>query len=315
MSFTFWFKATRPWSLPASTMPVVLTVAYLFEAQQAFWAPINWQWLPLIFVAVICYHLGLNMISDLNDFKSGVDTKDMLGYKSPLVKGDIDEKSWIKVAIGILAIGTAIGFFLAFKSGLTLLWIGGIGLITGCFYHLFKKIALGDVLIFVLFGVLIPVGTTFVLTSELWPGPAVITIPVGLITAAILHANNTRDIAHDQKVGNRTQASILGFRRAQRRYAILIFGAYFLTLFITVIFLPVMAPLVFLTFPMALKNVKTMYRASSENIEPIVDLDESTAKLQLIFTVVFSFGIVVPLFKSFYCLVLGFLFGDSCPMD
>ena len=312
MSFTFWFKATRPWALPASTMPVVLTVAYLFDVREIVADSINWQWLPLIFVAVLCYHLGLNMISDLNDFKSGVDTKDMLGYKSPLVKGEVGKRPWLKVAIGILAVGTAIGFFLAFKSGLTLLWIGGIGLITGCLYHLFKKYALGDLLIFTLFGVLITLGTTFVLTSVLWFAPVIIAIPVGLITAAILHANNTRDIAHDRKVGNLTQASVLGFRRAQRRYAILIFGAY-LMVFLLLLgrTVPIMSVLVFLTFPMALKNVKTMYKATSENVEPIVFLDEATAKLQLIFTAVFSFGIVVPLFKSFYCL----FFGSSCPID
>ena len=163
--FLFWLKSTRPWSFPASTMPVVLTAAYLFFSQQTNEISVNWWWLPLVFVAVVVYHAGLNMISDLNDFKTGVDHEHSPGYKSPLVNGEISEKKWKKVAIAILAFGTGLGIFLTLQCGWHLLWIGGIGLIAGYFYHIFKKYTLGGLLIFVIFGVLIVQGTFYVLTS------------------------------------------------------------------------------------------------------------------------------------------------------
>ena len=294
MSFSFWFKATRPWALPASTMPVVLTVAYLYFLQQTNELSINWWLLPFIFVAVICYHSGLNMVSDLNDFKMGVDTKDSLGYKSPLVNGEVGEKKWLTVAFCILGVGTGIGFFLVWKSGMHLLWIGGTGLIAGYFYHIFKKHALGDLLIFVLFGLLIVQGTFYVLTSNLCLTAVYLSIPVGLVTSAILHANYTRDTVHDLQAGVKTQASIVGLRNAQWEYAGLIFGAYLVVILLVVFnVLPYLSLLALLTFPLGLINVKKMFKVSKENLEPILALDEATAKLQLAFTCLLSLGIFI----------------------
>ncbi|MDR1950710.1 MAG: prenyltransferase [Bacteroidales bacterium] len=294
MSFSFWFKATRPWSLPASTMPVVLTAAYLFYVQQISEISVTWWLLPFVFVAVICYHLGLNMISDLNDFKMGVDTEQSLGYKSPLVKGEIGKERWKDIAFTILGAGTAIGLFLFGKTGYHLLWIGGIGLIAGYFYHIFKKYTLGDVLIFVIFGVLIVLGTFYVLTSELSLTAVFLSIPVGLITTAILHANYTRDIVHDLQAGVRTQASVVGLKNAKIEYALLIFGAYLaVVLLVGFKILPYLSLLVLLTFPIGLINVKTMFKVSKEHLEPILFLDEATAKLQLAFTLLLSLGIFI----------------------
>jgi 1,4-dihydroxy-2-naphthoate octaprenyltransferase len=297
MSFSFWLKATRPWSFPASTMPVVLAAAYLFFLQQTSGNLINWWLLPFVFIAVVCYHAGLNMISDLNDFKTGVDTEQSLGYKSPLVIGETSEKEWKNVALSILGTGTLIGFFLVWKSGLHLLWIGGIGLIAGYFYHIFKKYTLGDLLIFVIFGLLVVQGTFYVLTSELSITAVFLSIPVGLVTSAILHANYTRDIVHDLQAGVKTQASIVGLRNAKIEYAVLVFGAYLAVVLLNVFgVLPWLSLLVVLTFPIGLTNVKTMFKVSKENLEPILNLDEKTAKLQLAFTLLLSLGIFIQTF-------------------
>jgi 1,4-dihydroxy-2-naphthoate octaprenyltransferase len=275
-------------------MPVVLTAAYLFYVQQSGEISVVWWLLPFIFIAVVFYHAGLNMISDLNDYKMGVDHEHSLGYKSPLVKGEISEKKWKSVATSILAFGTGLGLFLTEKSGMHLLWIGGVGLIAGYFYHIFKKYTLGDLLIFVIFGVLIVLGTFYVLTSELSVTALFLSIPVGLITTAILHANYTRDIVHDLQAGVRTQASIVGLRNAQWEYAGLVFGAYLAIIFLVIFnILPYLSLVVLLTFPIGLINVKRMFKVSKENLEPILSLDEATAKLQLLFTVVLSLGIFV----------------------
>jgi 1,4-dihydroxy-2-naphthoate octaprenyltransferase len=306
MSLSFWIKATRPWSFPASTMPVVLTAAYVFyhivETHNYASLPqpqpcVNWWSLPFVFIAVILYHAGLNMISDFYDFKTGVDSEKSLGYKSPLIKGEVSEKQWKFVAFFILGLGTLIGFFLTWQSNFHLLWIGGIGLIAGYFYHIFKKYTLGDLLIFVIFGVLIVQGTWFVLTSELSVTALYLSIPVGLVTSAILHANYTRDIVHDLQTGVKTQAGIVGLRNAKIEYAILIFGAYLAVCLLSVFnVLPYLSLLVLLTFPIGLMNVKTMFNVSKEHLEPILNLDEKTAQLQLVFTGILSLGIFIQAF-------------------
>jgi 1,4-dihydroxy-2-naphthoate octaprenyltransferase len=294
---SFWIKATRPWSFPASTMPVVLTASYFFYLQKTEGILIDWWTLPFVFIAVVFYHAGLNMISDFYDFKTGVDNEQSLGYKSPLVKGKVSEKKWKLVAFFILGIGTLIGFFLAWKSDLHLLWIGGIGLILGYFYHIFKKYTLGDVLIFLIFGVLIVQGTWYVLMPELSVTALFLSIPVGLITSAILHANYTRDIVHDLQTGVKTQAGIVGLKNAKIEYAILIYGAYLAVVFLTIFnVLPILSLLVFLTFPIGVKNTQIMYKVSKENLDPILNLDEKTAKLQLAFTGILSLGIFIQAF-------------------
>jgi len=293
----FWIKATRPWSFPASTMPVVLTAAYVFYQQQTTDLSVSWFFLPAVFVAVVCYHAGLNMISDFNDFKTGVDTKESLGYKSPLVMGVISEKQWKIVAHSILLSGTGLGFIMAISSGYHLLWMGGIGLIAGYFYHIFKKYTLGDLLIFVLFGVLIVQGTFYVLTSELSVTAVYLSIPIGLITTAILHANYTRDIVHDLQAGVKTQASLVGLRNAKIEYAILVFGGYLMVV-VLVFFeiLPLLCLGIFLTLPLGIINTKTIIKVSKENLTPILDLDEKTAKLQLLFTLSLSCLILISLY-------------------
>jgi len=294
LSLKFWIKATRPWSFPASTMPVVLTAAYVFYVQQSHEILVDWWTLPLIFIAVVAYHAGLNMVSDWYDFKTGVDHEHSLGYKSPLVKGVVKNWEWKTQAFCFLFSGTILGLLLATRSGWHLLWIGGIGLVAGYFYHVFKKYTLGDLLIFVIFGVLIVQGTFYVLTSELSITALFLSIPVGLITTAILHANYTRDIVHDLHAGVRTQASFVGLRNAKWEYAVLVFGGYLAVVLLVVFFvLPYLSLLVLMTFPIGLNNVKTMLKVSKENLDPILFLDEATAKLQLAFTGLLSLGIFV----------------------
>ncbi|MDR2906797.1 MAG: prenyltransferase [Bacteroidales bacterium] len=295
MSFSFWFKSTRPWSLPASTMPVVLSAAYLFYDQEMEWTIVHWWFLPFVLIAVICCHLGLNMISDFYDFKLGVDNENSLGYKSPLVKNEVDAEKWSAVALGILAVGALVGMILFAFSRWQLLWIGGIGVFAGYLYScFFKKHAMGDLLIFVLFGLLIVQGTFYTLTSDLSLIAVFLAIPIGFITVCILHANNTRDIAYDSKVNFRSQAAVLGFRNAQWQYALLIFGAY-LAVILMVVFtiLPIWSLLVLFTLPIALANVRAMFKASKDNLEPIMFLDEATAKLQLAFTLSLSLGLFI----------------------
>lgn len=294
-----WIHAFRPWTWAASIMPVTLTAAFAFYLQRTEGLSVEWWLLPLIFIAVVAYQSGMNMTSDLDDFKWKVDTKDSLGEEKLLVTEKSTEKPWKKVAFCVLGIGTLIGFFLIYHlwqagHGLHLLWLGGFGLIAGYYYIYFKKYGLGDLLIFTIFGPLITLGTFYVLTGELSLMAVLIAIPTGLINCGILHANHTRDISFDVKANVRSLASMAGFRAAQKLYAIFIFGAFLGVGALVVLgILPLLCLLILLVFPIALINVKTMFKATSDDPNTILTLDEMTGKLQVAFTGLLAVGIFV----------------------
>jgi len=295
-----WIHAFRPWTWAASIMPVTLTAAFAFYLQQTgFISNVSWWLLPLIYIAVVAYQSGMNMTSDLDDFKWKVDTTESLGEEKLLVTQKSTEKPWKKVAFCVLGLGTLIGFFLAWRlwqagHGFHLLWLGGFGLISGYYYIYFKKYGLGDLLIFTIFGPLITLGTFYVLTGGLSLMAVLIAIPTGLINCGILHANHTRDISYDEKAGVRSLASMTGFNVAQKLYAFFIINAFLGVATMVIIgILPVLALAIFLVLPIAIVNMKTMFKAKSDDPNMILTLDEMTGKFQVVFTGLLAVGIFV----------------------
>lgn len=293
-NISFWFKAVRPFSWPASLMPVILCSAYLIYKNNFVQLDVQWHLLPFVLLAGLLYHSAGNLISDLRDYQSGVDTENSLGYHSPLLKKEVDEKTWYKAGVLILLFGTIVGFVIAYYSGPHLLWIGAIGLISSYGYKYFKYNALGDMIIFISFGLLMTLGTYYSLTSKLSIDAILLSLPVALITVGILHANNSRDISSDTIAKMRSQASIIGFYYSKIYYLILIAGAYIIVFgLIFINLLPVTASVVIITLPIAISNIRCMVQSTQEDISEIIFLDVKTAKLQLLFTIVLSIGVII----------------------
>jgi len=99
----------------------------------------------------------------------------------------------------VLLIGILLGIFLLIRTGLPLLFIGIIGVISASIYNRFKKIAMSDVVIFITYGLCIALGVTYVMTSELIWSSMLVSTPSGLLITAILHANNIRDVELDRQ--------------------------------------------------------------------------------------------------------------------
>jgi len=139
-------------------------------------------------------------------------------------------------------------------------------------------------MVFILMGPLMVVGSYFVLTGQIESSSIFVSIPIGILTTLILHANNTRDIPTDERANVSTFASLIGLRAAKIWYCILLSAAY---LSIVIIFLsgilPALSLIVFLSFPFAVKNVLVMLKVNSNNLKKIASLDENTAQLHLIF--------------------------------
>lgn len=284
-----WVVATRPWSFPASTMPALLTISYLFFKKEEFSGEINWWFGIIALLGVIFVHAAGNLISDYFDFKKNIDRKESFGSSRMLVDGIFQPKIILIFGLVLLLIGSIIGLVLTVFTGIDLLWIGLIGVFGTYFYYKFKSIALGDLLIFIIYGPLIGLGTAFVMTNDLIWEVLLLNVPVAMLVVNILHANNTRDIKHDGMANIKTQAMLLGVKGSKIQYVVLALGAYIMLIFMNAIGMvhPVTL-LTLLTVPVALKNIRIMMKADIEKPELIKDLDGMSAQLVMMFALLFS---------------------------
>lgn len=281
--------ATRPWSFPASTMPALLTISYIFFIKNGIGIEINWWYGVLAFFGAAIFQASGNLIGDYYDFKYHVDRKESFGSSRMLVDGVFQPKVILRFGLVLLFIGILLGLFLCYQTGIDLLWIGLIGAAATFFYYKLKFAALGDLTIFIIYGPLIGLGTAYVMTGELMWMTLILNIPVAFLVVNILHANNTRDIRDDGKANIRTQAMLLGIKGAKMQYLILAIGAY-VGVILMVVFKMIhpLTLLVLLTFPIALKNIRQMQTAEIEKPEKIYNLDAQSAQLVLIFSLLFS---------------------------
>ncbi len=284
-----WIIATRPWSFPASTMPALVTISYIYFLKNRIPAEINWWYGILAFIGACIFQASGNLIGDYFDFKYGVDRKESFGSSRMLVDEIFPPKTILNYGLVMLAIGIGLGLFLFVHTGVDLLWIGAIGVLATFFYYKLKFVALGDLVIFIVYGPLIGLGTAFVMTNQLMWNVVLLNIPIAFLVVNILHANNMRDIRDDSKAYIRTHAMALGMKGAKVQYLFLAVGAY-LGVVLMVVFgmIHPLALIVFLSLPIELKNIKQVRKAEVENPELIKDLDANSAQLVLIFSLLFA---------------------------
>ena len=118
-----WFLATRPWSYPASTMPVALVLAYYFADGVAV-DPVNAVW---ALVNIVIFHAAGNVWSDYFDFQYGVDNQNTLGVRQ-LVDGKFVAREFLGFAIFLFAVGTLCALFLVWRTGLPFLAVTFAGI-------------------------------------------------------------------------------------------------------------------------------------------------------------------------------------------
>ena len=283
-----WFLATRPWSFPASTMPALVATSYVFLQNSDNLSAVNWWLVVPIFLGVVLFHSAGNLISDYFDYKHGVDTPNNIGNTNMMIiNGIFEPKTIFRYGFTLLVLASIIGIVLTCVAGWQLLVIGGLGFLLTLFYYKLKFNALGDLDIFIVFGVLIALGTSFVLTGVLDYSVLLVSAPTGLLITGILHANNTRDIVNDTSANIATQASVLGVKMSRIYYVLLVGGAYVMVAVLAAVgVLSWISLAVALSLPIAIGNIKRM--AAHKQPTDISDLDGNTAKLVMIFSLLLS---------------------------
>lgn len=282
-----WVLATRPWSFTASAMPVLVSAAWLFAQDES----VNWLLVFAALINIVLVHAAGNVWSDYHDFRSGVDNANTYGTKN-LTSGLFTPQEALRLSVGLNIVAVILGCTIVALTGLTLLWIGIIGIALSLLYPPLKYHALGDIVIIFCYAILPMIGTTFIANGTihwdvLWMAP-----PVGLITVAILHSNNTRDIETDSDANITTFASLTGRPVAVGIYIAEITIPYlWLTALCATGVTPWWALITFLSIPLSLRNIRSIADYKKGGIESMALLDTTTAQLQLVFSLLLIIGL------------------------
>jgi 1,4-dihydroxy-2-naphthoate octaprenyltransferase len=283
-----WLMVAHPWSWPASGSPAMIAFSYVFYMYKTgVVAEVNWSFGILAIIGAVIFHAAGNLISEYHDYVSGVDKLEKTGPVRLIVL--FEPKPVLLYGYLVLSAGILLGIYLLVNTGLPLLLVGIIGVVSATLYYKFKYAGMSDLIIFICYGMSIAFGVVYAMTTELvWP-ILLISTPVGMLIVAILHANNTRDMIQDKEAGIKTQAMKLGLEGSQIVYQTLLLVAYLVVAIAVMMrFLHPVVFVVLVTFPLAIKNIKLMKTATVDNLAKIQFLDTYTAKLVLMFSMLLS---------------------------
>jgi 1,4-dihydroxy-2-naphthoate octaprenyltransferase len=208
VSLRAWWIGARPRTLPAAVVPVAVGTAAGARSGEIVW------WLAALSLLVsVALQVGVNFANDYSDGVRGTDE----GRTGPvrLVASGMAQPSHVRAAaalsIGVAATGGAVA---AAATSWWLLAIGAASIVAAVLYtggpNPYGYLGLGEVFVFVFFGVVATCGTAFVATGSVDAVVALTSVPVGLLAVALLMANNLRDVPSDQRSGKRTLAVRLG---------------------------------------------------------------------------------------------------------
>jgi 1,4-dihydroxy-2-naphthoate octaprenyltransferase len=216
-----WLLAARPRTLPAAVAPVLVGTA-LAGSEGVFRA------LPFVaaLVGSVFIQIGTNLSNDYSDARRGADTEDRLGPVRVTAGGLMPPKRVLVGTYVAFGIAVAAGLYLAAVAGWELLVVGAASILAGVLYtggpRPYGYEGLGEVFVFLFFGVVAVAGSYFVQTEQLRWEAFGLAVPVGLLAAAILVVNNIRDIETDRRAGKGTLAVKLGRNRARKLFTAMV---------------------------------------------------------------------------------------------
>jgi 1,4-dihydroxy-2-naphthoate octaprenyltransferase len=286
-----WLMAARVRTLPASVAPVLVGTA--LAGFLGVFHPLRFA---AALVGAVFIQVGTNLSNDYSDARRGTDAEDRLGPVRVTAGGLMPPSRVLAATYITFAVAVAAGAYLIAVAGWELLLVGAASILAGVLYtggpRPYGYEGLGEVFVFLFFGVVAVAGSFFVQTRHLdWEAFA-LSVPVGLIAAGIIVVNNVRDIDSDRRAAKRTLAVRLGRPRTRKMFAAVIYLAYFLAP-ITWIFGPLTAWvwLPWLTLPLAARVVRTVRnRVDGPSLNQAL---AQTGMLQLLFCALLAAGLLL----------------------
>lgn len=287
------WEIVRPFAYTASVIPVAAGGALAYVDGR-----FDIALFLLALAGAVLLHSGTNIINEVYDVRQGIDTITSPRASHAILKGRFTEGDATRVGIAFFALAVAVGVALLYLRGIPIVVLGLAGLAGGYFYTAppfqYKYHALGVPLVFLLMGPLMTVGTYFAVTGTWSLSALVLSVPVGLLVAAILHGNEWRDISEDTRAGIVTLSSRLGKDFAHYAYLGLILGAY-MTLGVAVALrlLPPATLLAILSLPLLAQVMRSAELGASGQTRAIALIDLQTARLHLAFGVLLVLGVLL----------------------
>ena len=264
-----WVVIMRLPFLSATIMPILVGAAVAKFMGYA----VDWSWLGLTLLGGSFLHIGTNTSNDYFDYLSGTDNlnynysnKGLNGGSRGIQMGLISPEGVRNLAIVVFGLSVLVGIPLIQKAGMSVLWLGLIGFLSGLFYtappfRFASRKGLGELLIGLNFGPLMVAGSTLIQTGQLLPEAFLAGVPLGFLIAAVVYINEFPDHDSDKATGKNTLIVVFGPEKARVGYVALVSGA-FLSIVLLVLngTFPSLILMTFLASYFGFTSIQTLYK-------------------------------------------------------
>jgi len=285
-----WWLAIRPRTLPAAASGVAMGCALA-------WYDGSFQLLPALAWVLIALllQIGSNVANDVFDFERGADTAERLGPVRVTQAGFLTPTQVKRGMVVIFGLAAMLGLYLAALRGWTVIWLGAAAILSAVAYtggpYPLGYHGLGDVFVFLFFGLAAVAGTYFVQVGSVSVIAWWMSVPVGLIVTAILVVNNLRDIDSDRRAGKHTLAVRLGERGAKIEYVLCMAIAYLIVPALVLMnLIPIGGMLAWLSLPVAVRTLRTVF---TQKGRPLNAALAGTGQTAFLFSLFFWVGLLI----------------------
>ena len=267
------FISTRPWSFPMTIIIVTLGSIYALLSRGSF----NSILYVITLFGVLFLHASVNLLNDYFDYKNNIDTAESPTAKyrpHPILTGFYSPSLILVMSITYAVLGLLLGIYLAYVTNIITLYLGILGVLLVYMYNGppfgLKYKALGEIEVFIVWGILMPLGSYYVQTEYLGADVVLASIPLGFFVSAILLANNLRDIEFDKASGVNTLPVIIGLDKGLGLYQALLYAPYILQVGLIILrIVPWITLLTFITLVDVYKVIKIFKERVPEPADPM----------------------------------------------
>ncbi|MFG1696516.1 1,4-dihydroxy-2-naphthoate polyprenyltransferase [Nonomuraea sp. NPDC049309] len=283
-----WIAGARPRTLPNAIVPVMVGTGVAIGEGGFVW----WRAVLALFVA-LALQIGVNYANDYSDGIRGTDDQ-RVGPMRLVGSRAAPPKQVLAAALGSFAVAAVLGLVLVLVTqAWWVLLVGAAAIAAAWFYtggkHPYGYRGLGELAVFVFFGIVPVVGTAYVQTEQLSWAALIASIPVGLLSCSMLVVNNLRDVVTDGESGKRTLAVRLGAERTRTLYVACQVIPYVVAL--AMVPITPWAALALLAAPLAAAPIKAVL---SKAVGPaLITVLQQTGKLQMAYGALFAVGLAL----------------------
>jgi len=277
------WEILRPFAYTGSFIPI--TAGATLAAVDGHF---SWPLFLAALAAGMLIQSGSNVVNEVFDVRQGIDTIISPRASHAVLKGRFTERGAYLFGVSLFAAAAAIGIYLAYVRGPAIIALGLLGVVAGYTYTAppfqYKYKAVGLPMIFLIMGPIMTVGSYYAVSGAADVKSLVLSVPVGLLVAAIVHGNDWRDIGDDSRAGIVTPSTLLGREWAHYVYVALVLGAFVsLALSVAARLLPPTTAIAILSLPLLAQVVRSAELGATGQARAIARIDVETARLHFVF--------------------------------